>query len=401
MSHRSERRSAFTLIELLVVIAIIALLMALLLPAIQKVREAANKMLCASNLRQITIACHNYHNDYLRLPPGLLGAVPPGGVGVTPMAYLNEWPKAVQAGSRIGTLTLILRYIEGDNIYKNFLFSSDDVSIGGLEDANTSFWYVYDVPTGAVAINTALAQAKIKVFECPSDNLRDAQPSAGVIRVMHWAYGYGVAPFDIPNWFLGEPLCGYSTGGLTPFWVACGRTNYLPCSGGSGFRGGPAASAFSRYEGIFGNRSKLSLGNLTQMDGTTNTLFFSETLGGGGIGPRDFVIPWIVGASMAVGAGLGPANKENEDLMGPVVGTSGWDPLNLTLRGAAWWRYGSRHSIGVNAAYGDGSVRTLRYTGTTPITVDTTTPLTNNYMLLLQIAGCNDGLNLATTTLAD
>jgi prepilin-type N-terminal cleavage/methylation domain-containing protein/prepilin-type processing-associated H-X9-DG protein len=88
-------RRAFTLVELLVVIAIIVLLMALLLPAIQKVREAANKMMCGSNLKQLAIACHHYQSDYSVLPPSRIARD----------AYAT-WP------------VLILPYIEEDSIYK-------------------------------------------------------------------------------------------------------------------------------------------------------------------------------------------------------------------------------------------------------------------------------------------
>ncbi len=88
-------RNGFTLIELLVVMAIIATLMALLLPAIQKVREAANKMSCGSNLRQIGIALHNFHNDYGYFP-------------------------AADGGNQYSAFTALLPYLEQDAVARQY-----------------------------------------------------------------------------------------------------------------------------------------------------------------------------------------------------------------------------------------------------------------------------------------
>ncbi|CAN5370110.1 hypothetical protein BH10PLA2_BH10PLA2_34750 [soil metagenome] len=337
-----RKRVGFTLIELLVVIAIIAVLVGLLLPAVQKVREAASRMSCQNNLKQIGLAAMNYESSYNKLPPGYLGPL-------QNETQTGSNPTAVQFTSVLASL---LPYIEQNNVYNGILVKMDVNTLDQNWWNEPSTWTV--------------AHTRIKTYLCPSTDPYQSTNGASVV-------GHFANIATAPNILYTTAVYSNSQE-AGPNGELLGRTNY---AGVMGTLGRGTFPDYNKYQGIFTNRSKTGITQIS--DGTSNTLMFGEFLGGADPapgGPSKYAGSWMGFGCLPTLTGLAGSGPGQPD----------------------WTQYSSRHTGIVNFCFADGSVHALSQGGSDWL-LTVGVPYPNGWYVLQQLAGMQDGESRDTSAL--
>lgn len=323
MERSRPHYQGFTLVELLVVIAIIGLLIALLLPAVQAAREAARRMSCTNNLKQITLALHHFHGNHGKFPVGSPSKTCPG------FEHIPAWQY------RWGPLAMLTPYMEQFNVYQSL----------NLEVPLYGHTGIYKGPGYGVHPSNHVAVTQvISFFYCPSDRQEKVVPPGSELEFA--------------------------------------ATNYMACWG----RSAPTATGTAMFDtdGLFNNVSPVRLAQVT--DGTSNTAAFSESLLPDPNMPASGVVLTkqnkdlvIVGAPSGSGPTLSVewctrfgepvASRPNRTTRwvdgfvlytayyhwwgpnSPIPDCAKWAPLR-----SLWQMARSRHPGGVNVGFADGSV---------------------------------------------
>jgi prepilin-type N-terminal cleavage/methylation domain-containing protein/prepilin-type processing-associated H-X9-DG protein len=314
LALRRWRLRGFTLIELLVVIAIIAILIGLLVPAVQKVRQAAARLKCQNNLKQLTLATINYadsHNSQL----------PPGG-------YYN-WD------GRGSWLVYTLPYMEQDNIYKGAS------AIAGGDLYVTTKWDGGQTNAQGPVVDFFAKQKPPSYMRCPSD---DFDPNA---LLSNYVGSLG-------------PQCATGPCGYTPNQQYCNGTAL-----GWGYPTSPDhgnSTSASDIRGLFNRLGAQMLFPASIPDGTSNTIMIGESLPGShdhlrswnnnGVGGSNWGMWWAYNNGPSHCTTIIPINYFMPEQVDP-------NNQDCTKRIDNWnisWGFKSRHSGGANFAFADGSI---------------------------------------------
>ena len=309
-----RRRDGFTLIELLVVIAIIAVLVGLLLPAVQRVREAANRMSCQNNLKQMGLAVHTYYDAH--------GFFPSNGGTANGLSGFSTGTPAAPNGSPwqgSGVLFQILPFLEQNNVY---------------ESKNT----------------TLLQATPIKTYFCPSRR-------GPTTRLGSANQTLALNDYAMPMWGPGGTAGGGGGSGCWGWWsestsqvVGGDTTNYALYHSCIFVRGGLGGVTFPS--------SKIP----DVSDGLSNTLMISEKY----IDKSRYAPPRTDLDPPEAGASPNSGFTDNG-----YWGGYSWSTLRCSRNGpyrdsyppvqAGWQMFGSAHPSGINAVFGDGAVRPISY----------------------------------------
>ncbi len=317
---RYYKRAAFTLVELLVVIAIIGVLVGLLLPAVQAAREAARRMQCSNNLKQIGLALHNYSTTHKVFPFGK-------GPSYTGAPVYARWSQHA----------LLLPFLEQAPLYNtlDFRFPPETPGMGGV----VAFMPPHVNPTG---VNAAGSRTPVPGFFCPSDQ----------------------APSDV--WQAQNNYVGNQGG-----WL---------CDRGDSPAGANDVAPSEIQTGVFYFLSKVRPGDV--LDGLSNTVFFSEKIRGQGT-PNPRTDLFIIPHQTSLDATYNACNGLNPNTATPLSSKWGYSwvmgencctqynhvatPNRISCGGTGFpgtmtnmvmqVTAGSRHSGGVQCMLGDGSVR--------------------------------------------